>query len=353
MDLANLINIQSIWTVIYPQIMYPLPLPFQLLMCLLIPPNSKQESAFVEDIISIFKNLETTNITDKNNLESIVNHIKTSINRAWTKNTKCLRLLKHSKQWWMEECSKSLDNYRTIRSLENWKMFKRVVKNTKCSFFNLKIQKVVIKSHGPWELMNWINRCKLLATEAIKFNGQPCIIPDSLWGALHNIFNHTINCQVDVDILNEIKSKTTSLWEPFSIHEFRSAISKYNNLSAPGPDKITWCHLKFVLKQEEYLSNIINIANACINLGYWPNYFKCSLTMIIPKPNKPVYNHPKAFHLIVLLNTLGKLIEKVIIKRIQFIITGNSFTHSSQLDSLKTKSTSDAGIALTHIVCSG
>jgi len=47
---------------------------------LLIPPNSEQESAFVEDIISIFKNLETTNITDKDNLESIVNHVETSIN---------------------------------------------------------------------------------------------------------------------------------------------------------------------------------------------------------------------------------------------------------------------------------
>jgi len=121
---------------------------------LLISPNSKQESAFVEDIISIFKNLETTDITDKDNLESIVNHVETSINRAWTKNTKRSRISKHSKQWWTEECSKSLDNYRRTRSLENWKMFKRVVKNIKRSFFNLKIQKVANKSRGPWELMN-------------------------------------------------------------------------------------------------------------------------------------------------------------------------------------------------------
>jgi len=77
------------------------------------------------------------------------------------------------------------------------------------------------------------------------------------------------------------------------------------------------------------------------------------LIIIISKPNKLAYNHPKAFCLIVLLNTLEKLIEKVIAERIQFIITGNSFIHSSQLDSLKTKSTSDAGIALTHIVHSG
>ena len=65
------------------------------------------------------------------------------------------------------------------------------------------------------------------------------------------------------------------------------------------------------------------------------------------------YDNPKAFHPIVLLNTLGKLIEKVIAERIQFIVTSNNFIHSSQLGGLKFKSTSNAGIALTHIICSG
>ena len=213
-----------------------------------IPQNSKQETAFVKDIISIFKNLEMSNIINKDNLENIVSHIETSINQAWTKNAKCLRILKHSKQWWMEECSRSLDNYRTTRSLENWKMFKKVIKNTKQSFFDTKIQKVVNKNCSPWELINWINRCKLPATEAIKFNKQPCITPDSLWNTLHDMFNHTIHCQVNVDVLNKIENKAISLWELFSKHKFRKAISMCNNSSAPGLDKITWYHLKIILK---------------------------------------------------------------------------------------------------------
>jgi len=63
-----------------------------------------------------------------------------------------------------------------------------------------------------------------------------------------------------------------------------------------------------------------------------------------------LYDKLNAFHPIVLLNTLGKLIEKVVTDRLQFIVASNNFIHLSQLSGLKFKSTSDAGIALTHIV---
>jgi len=56
---------------------------------------------------------------------------------------------------------------------------------------------------------------------------------------------------------------------------------------------------------------------------------------------------------IVLLNTLGKLIEKVIAERLQFTVVNNNFIHPSQLGGLKFKSTTDPGVALTHIVRSG
>ena len=75
--------------------------------------------------------------------------------------------------------------------------------------------------------------------------------------------------------------------------------------------------------------------------------------IIIPKPNKTSYDQLKAFWPIILLNTLGKLIEKVIAERLQFMVTSNDFIHLSQLGGLKFKSTMDAGIVLTHIIWSG
>ena len=72
--------------------------------------------------------------------------------------------------------------------------------------------------------------------------------------------------------------------------------------------------------------------------------------VIIPKPNKLAYNNPKSFHPIVLLNTISKPIKKVITERLQFHVIKNNFIYPSQLGGLKFKSTTDAGIALTHVI---
>jgi len=65
------------------------------------------------------------------------------------------------------------------------------------------------------------------------------------------------------------------------------------------------------------------------------------------------YNQPKSFCPIVPLNTLGKLIEKAVAERLQFIVVNNDFIHPSQLGGLKFKSTTDASVTLTHIIRSG
>ena len=75
--------------------------------------------------------------------------------------------------------------------------------------------------------------------------------------------------------------------------------------------------------------------------------------IVIPKLNKKSYDSPKSFRPIILLNTIGKLIKKVIGERLQFNTVSNNFIHLSQLGSLKFKSTINAGVALTHAIWTG
>jgi len=105
-------------------------------------------------------------------------------------------------------------------------------------------------------------------TEAIKHNDQPCLSLESLWNTLHSTFNTAQNGQTNIEILNDIIHKPMAQWAPFSKEELKQVIAKCNDSSAPGLDKLSWRHLKIIIKQDKCLTNIINIANACINLGH-------------------------------------------------------------------------------------
>ena len=83
---------------------------------------------------------------DNVKLENLVNLFRLRIDWAWEKNAKYIRITKYSKQWWNKECNQALNKYRTTRSIEDWKSFKRLVKSTKQTFFDTKIQEIANKS---------------------------------------------------------------------------------------------------------------------------------------------------------------------------------------------------------------
>ena len=107
-------------------------------------------------------------------------------------------------------------------------------------------------------------------------------------------------------------NKEVMVWASFSKAELINAIEKCNNSLTLELDKLFWKHLKKFVKNKEYIDKLIDIANICIDLGYWPSHFKISTTIIISKPNKALYDSTKSFHPIVLLNTTGNLFEKMI-----------------------------------------
>ena len=105
--------------------------------------------------------------------------------------------------------------------------------------------------------MNWVNKKKLLAIETIKYNGQQCMDINDLWCALHSTFNMANNRQVDTSILDELSNKSIVPWPEFSREEFKFLLSSCNNSSAPGPDKLSWNHLKTIFDDIECLDTFV------------------------------------------------------------------------------------------------
>ena len=156
--------------------------------------------------------------------------------------------------------------------------------------------------------------------------------------------------EVDLHVLDDIPGKSTKSWNLFSKQELIDVIDKCNNLSAPGPDRLTWSHIKSIIRNKECIFKFLDITNACINLGYWPFHFKISTMVVIPKPNKSTFNSSKSYRPIILLNTIGKLFKKMIGEYLQFHTISNNFIHHSQLEGLKQRSTMNVSVVLIHII---
>ncbi|RXW14227.1 hypothetical protein EST38_g11621 [Candolleomyces aberdarensis] len=142
-------------------------------------------------------------------------------------------------------------------------------------------------------------------------------------------------------------------WPEFSLLELRQALEACSSRSASGPDHILWRHLKQILALPQCADIIIALANGCIESGHWPKQFKESTLVIIPKPNKPSYSTPKVFRPIVLLNTLGKLIKKMISNRFQHNMIKYDLVDANQMSGVQQGSTKDAGLFLAHLVRAG
>ena len=70
-------------------------------------------------------------ISSKKSLEQVVQEFIHNTEEIWFKHSKVINITKHLKSWWNEDCQRELEEYRTLRSLEDWKFFRSIIKKTK------------------------------------------------------------------------------------------------------------------------------------------------------------------------------------------------------------------------------
>ncbi|MBW0503613.1 hypothetical protein O181_043328 [Austropuccinia psidii MF-1] len=125
-----------------------------------------------------------------------------------------------------------------------------------------------------------------------------------------------IHNQVDISDINPSYINTPLVFPPITMHELTRALEELPKKKSPGPDQIPNELLKIASTHlTPYLKEVFN---GCLQNGYFPSMWKRALTAIIRKSGKDDYSDPRAYRPIALLNTLGKLFEKIINDRLSF-----------------------------------
>jgi hypothetical protein len=286
-------------------------------------------------------------------VDEVVEAISATFLKAWDSQAKETRRGKHSNGWWTQECSDSIAVYRASCDANDWADYQHMMRAAKRDFFKDRINHVASINQRAWDLMAWTRKRNLPTYEAISYRGVPCNSLELLWDALDGSYNAAAAHPVDLSFLHPVTLMPLQEWVPFSSLELSEALTACAHKSSPGPDHVTWSYLKYWCGSKGVASLFTCIANACIRAGHWPAHFKESLSAIILKPGKASYSTPKSFRPIVLLNTLGKLVEKMLAHRLQFDSVAHNAFEPNQFGGIAQRSTKDAGIYLTHLVRAG
>lgn len=109
-------------------------------------------------------------------------------------------------------------------------------------------------------------------------------------------------------------------YQPVTLEEIEIELRNLKNHKAPGPDQVSNEHIKHF--PVEALMLLLNIFNACLSLGYFPDSWKHAVAKCILKPGKPP-SQVSSYHLISLISCIGKLFERLILNRMKVIIEDN------------------------------
>ena len=121
--------------------------------------------------------------------------------------------------------------------------------------------------------------------------------------------------------------------------EILSACKKVGEKKAPGPDEVPNKALKTAIKSNPSL--FTEVMQTCLEEGVFPKDWKRQKLVLLPKPGKPP-GDPSAYRPICLLDTIGKVLERIVQNRLITITEGESPLSESQFGFRKARSTIDA-----------
>ena len=101
---------------------------------------------------------------------------------------------------------------------------------------------------------------------------------------------------------------------PFTNIGLDSIRKELNPKKAPGPDGFNSDICIAAIRSAEV--TFLALAHKCLSLSHFPEQWKVAHVVILRKPGKEDYTHPKSYRPIGLHSVLGKIIEKLLVGRL-------------------------------------
>lgn len=247
--------------------------------------------------------------------------------------------------WWNEEiaelrkqCNRTRRLTQRSHGLENYEIRRNQHQEAKR---NLK-RAIKISKRQMWkELCDMVNNdpwgrpYQTVMTKLKGFKTAPPKCPIFLERVVQTLFP-----QQPAINYNEYHSMSYDFNAPaITKEELIEACSKIGDKKASGPDGIPNIALKTAIRLKPQL--FIKLYNTCLIEGTFPRRWKSQKLVLIPKGNKPP-SEPSSYRPICLLDTSGKILERILYNRIEVFTEGAQGLSNSQYGFRKKKSTVDA-----------
>jgi hypothetical protein len=300
----------------------------------------------------------------KTALDAYVQEIVKAIQGAIDRAIPYTRPSDHARQGWSEECSAVLAEAKRLKRVhsqrhtdESWEAYRaarnhkaRTVKKALRNAHREQVEQAAKSPEALWRLVKWAktrgNQAPMI-TPAIRHpeTQQEATDPKVKADVFRKAF-FPAPPEADLDDIRDAQYDDQIDMPQITEKEIRDAIRAASPLKTPGPDGIANKALQAGTAQ--LATHLTRIFNQSLHLGYCPAHFRESTTVVLRKPGKDNYTAPKSYRPIALMNTMGKIMDAVIARRLSYLAETHHVLPPTHIGGRKVRSTEHALHAVTH-----
>lgn len=294
---------------------------------------------------------QTQQITSRTQLRHTIDILYRKITTLYNKYCKTVKNSTKQKAWWTQELEierrrvRALrrryqhaitplrDNYKTIY-LTAHKIYKTNIRTAKTKSWQTFCTQFIRSNIFtiPYKIaLNRIKRPIIIPPILTQDGNLTTTIQESVQHILKTQFPRdqvTEYTQEQVVIAQNISTPPDSLDDlPFTLVELNKIIQHIPNRITPGTDNLTPSLIKAIFSRHPNL--LLTIFNSCLKYSYYPDLWKESRVILIPKPDKPPHL-TSSYRPICINSILGKVLEKLLNNRLYHFLHKNNLLHPKQ-----------------------